>query len=68
MVLALLQAEAADVAERAERLALVLGVEGLRDVLDDRENVSASWQSSRIGSMSHGLPNRCVTTTALVRW
>ena len=53
-------------ADRADEPALAAGEERLRAVLDHRDAARAS-ASAMIASISHGLPNRCVTTIALVR-
>ncbi len=65
-VLALLEAKAADVADRAGHLIAVPSRERSARNLRSRACRALSL-SAMISSISHGLPNRCVTMIALVR-
>ena len=65
-MLALLQAEAADVADRPDQPAMVRRQKGLRAIFDDLDVVFGAPRFM-MSSMSQGLPKRCVTMIALVR-
>ena len=65
-VLAREEREAADRAERADRVIVIARADGLRRVLDDRQRRAAA-AALRIGCSSAAWPNRCTGMMALVR-
>ena len=64
-VLSLLHRKATDVSDRPDLATLVFCEESLGAVFDHMR--SCSRASSMISSISHGMPNRCVTIIPLVR-